>query len=92
MTMVERHAELVYAESLFEKVSYSLLLPVRATTRPQGSSGRCVFRRLVGVHQRSVSGFSPIFLALASQIFQVEHANDNQYLSTAREIHRGYGR
>ena len=57
MTPVELHAELVYAESLFEKVC---LLGHKHVTRADliglrsGPVGDCLFRRLARIHQRSV--------------------------------------
>lgn len=57
MTDVERHAELVYAETLFEKVVYGLhyILVQFPTKYYVGSCGYRILGRLVCIYQRGVS-------------------------------------
>jgi hypothetical protein len=56
MTVVERHAELVYAESLFEKAFLwiSALAVYVSLTENLGPIGDRVFRRLACIYQGSV--------------------------------------
>ena len=59
MTDVERHAELVYAESLYEKVRIYSAFGVKADGEIEyvGHVGDCLFGRLVGFYQGSVCRF-----------------------------------
>ena len=57
MTPIERHAELVYAESLFEKVSSSNISPFSLLMLPSiVSAWHNLFRRLAVIYQRGVRG------------------------------------
>lgn len=66
MTPVERHAELVYAESLFEKVRVSSSLAHASLIPPQGYPRHCLLRGLAGVHQGSVSSRTPTQFPLSA--------------------------